>query len=229
MPQVVTISEARARGLSRYFTRDACPRGHVAERYVKARTCVICAASKKKVWADKNPEKVSAYNKRTNAINYSKTARQRYEKFLEWKADNPQKFREMKRADYLRNRDKRRAATKQWRENNLEFARELDRRKRAANPEQYRTYKRNAKARRKNALGSHTGEDVIAIFKAQKGKCAYCRDSLPKAGFHVDHIYPIILGGSNNRTNLQVTCAGCNLSKQARDPIVFAREIGMLI
>ena len=36
------LSEAKAQGLSKYFTGKPCPRGHVAERYVVQSNCSDC-------------------------------------------------------------------------------------------------------------------------------------------------------------------------------------------
>jgi 5-methylcytosine-specific restriction endonuclease McrA len=33
---------------------------------------------------------------------------------------------------------------------------------------------------------------------------------------HVDHIHPVLFGGTDDRTNLQALCAGCRLSKGDR-------------
>ena len=40
--KIVSLQEARARGLKRYFTGKSCPHGHVAERCVAHRCCVVC-------------------------------------------------------------------------------------------------------------------------------------------------------------------------------------------
>lgn len=42
----MTRTEARARGLKRYFTGRPCPAGHVAERYVSNYRCVECVPPK---------------------------------------------------------------------------------------------------------------------------------------------------------------------------------------
>jgi 5-methylcytosine-specific restriction endonuclease McrA len=33
---------------------------------------------------------------------------------------------------------------------------------------------------------------------------------------HVDHVMPVLLGGTHDERNLQALCAGCNLAKGAR-------------
>ena len=96
------------------------------------------------------------------------------------------------------------------------------------NIEKVRSYDRNRKARKGIINGSHSGEDISDIFKMQKGKCGYCRSKLGKK-YHVDHIMPLALNGSNSRDNLQILCVLCNLRKAARDPVEYAQSLGKLI
>lgn len=71
-------------------------------------------------------------------------------------------------------------------------------------------HKRRA-AMRENG-GSFTQMDVAEMYSGQDGKCVYCSCSL-ESGFHIDHIQPVIKGGSSDKSNLQLLCAKCNLSK----------------
>lgn len=90
----------------------------------------------------------------------------------------------------------------------------------------------NAHKRRARLLaaeGKHTAADLVAIFDSQGGRCAYCRDDLKKNKRHLDHIQPLVKGGSNSRENLQYLCRPCNLSKGAKDPVDFARSKGLLL
>lgn len=41
--------------------------------------------------------------------------------------------------------------------------------------------------------------------------CAYCGDT--EGPFHVDHIFPVSRGGTDDPENLTCACASCNLSK----------------
>lgn len=90
-------------------------------------------------------------------------------------------------------------------------------------------YDRNYKRRsiKSGNGGSYTSEDIKEIHDLQSGKCAYCKVLLDK--YHIDHIFPLYLGGSNDRSNLQLTCPTCNLSKGPKDPIVYAQSLGMLL
>jgi 5-methylcytosine-specific restriction endonuclease McrA len=83
---------------------------------------------------------------------------------------------------------------------------------RERNPELISALKRNYKARKKDAEGTHTGDDILALFDAQGGICVYCPAPLTD-GYHVDHRTPLSKGGSNWPDNLQLTCGTCNMKK----------------
>lgn len=50
---LITRTEARDRGLKRYFTGAPCSRGHIAERYVATWSCVVCSAVQIARWQAK--------------------------------------------------------------------------------------------------------------------------------------------------------------------------------
>lgn len=83
------------------------------------------------------------------------------------------------------------------------------------------------RAREAGAEGSFTKENVLEIFNRQKGKCAECKINLEK--YHIDHVMPLSLGGSNWPTNLQILCKTCNQKKHAKHPIDWAQENGRLL
>ena len=43
--------------------------------------------------------------------------------------------------------------------------------------------------------------------------------------YHVDHVIPLILGGSNGPENLVIACPRCNLSKGAKMPHEFSERL----
>lgn len=223
-PTIISCTEARALGLKRYFTGGLCPSGHCAPRYVSNRRCVACVRLEKAQWAKTNPSKVRAYDR----AYYQANRQLDLQRNRKWRAENPEKLRAIKRAEYRRNKASHQRRMRRYRELNPELLREAARRKVAKNPEKYASYARNRKARRRLAPGSHSGADVRAIHKAQKGKCAICRSAL-SGKYHVDHIQALANGGSNDPRNLQILCPPCNMRKGARDQIEFMRERGMLL
>ena len=59
------------------------------------------------------------------------------------------------------------------------------------------------------------------IFYRDRGRCQLCFKDLsglgrPVRDIHLDHIIPLAMSGSNDPTNFQLSCQGCNLSKGRR-------------
>jgi len=62
------------------------------------------------------------------------------------------------------------------------------------------------------------------LYREQRGLCIYSRDKLSLTvvgATHIDHIIPVNQGGTNDRENLQLLCAGCNLRKSDRSDAEF--------
>jgi 5-methylcytosine-specific restriction endonuclease McrA len=51
--------------------------------------------------------------------------------------------------------------------------------------------------------------------RIQRGRCAWCKYKLflPGRKVHIDHVDPLYLGGSNDPSNLVLSCARCNMRK----------------
>jgi 5-methylcytosine-specific restriction endonuclease McrA len=82
------------------------------------------------------------------------------------------------------------------------------------------------RARKRGAGGSYTRQDVVALYAAQNGLCHCCGVDL-RNGYQVDHIFPIALGGTNDKTNIQLLCPPCNRRKGAKPPDEFMRKHGV--
>lgn len=223
-PVIITRAQARAQGSKRYFTGKACKHGHVAERQVSNLTCMECTRIK-------------------NAADWHKRDREKHlQKRRDWRAANREKDNAGKRdrgqtpevkaykaAWFQANKARIQAKPRNNSASNVASAARWAK----ANPEKAREYsrmnRRNRRARAKNAGGSHTLADLAEILTAQCHRCAYCRADLKRVSKHVDHIMPLALGGSNGRANLQYLCRPCNQSKSARNPVDYARSIGLLL
>lgn len=55
----------------------------------------------------------------------------------------------------------------------------------------------------------------FAIFARDRFTCQYCGERAPDVILHVDHIYPVAAGGTNEADNLITACEACNLGKGA--------------
>ncbi len=211
MIEIISRKEAKARGLKHYFTGKPCKRGHIAIRIVREIACSEC----RKFYGKKYKDSRNA----SERARYAKNPEKHIAKVKRQYAKNGEIIRAKARAHHqkvYKDPEVRKAAqerTRQW---------ALD------HPEQARANARNAKYKRKNVPGQYTAADIAAIMKAQKRKCAYCRIKLDRK-YHIDHIQPVSKGGTNDRSNLQITCVQCNLGKGARDPIFHAQTLGMLL
>lgn len=96
------------------------------------------------------------------------------------------------------------------------------------NPERINAIRAARRARELNAEGRYTKEDIVFLFEMQGGKCACCRESIIRK-YHVDHIFPLSCGGTNDRGNLQLLCPSCNLQKSNKHPITFMQQKGFLL
>lgn len=162
-----------------------------------------------------------------------------------WLAANRERKQAMDRAYAAANREAARQRASEWyrqnksrpevkaaraayREATKEKQHLWNKRWRDDHPEECGVHARNRRAR-KRATGKHSVADLREIGVLQKGKCAYCTTRLTADNRHVDHITPLVRGGTNGRANLQLLCQPCNNRKHAKDPLDFAREIGRLI
>lgn len=96
---------------------------------------------------------------------------------------------------------------------------------RKQNPEKVKEFTHRRRGRKYGRLRNGT---IKSIFELQKGYCAICKDKLGKS-YHVDHIYPLALGGKHIEDNIQMLCANCNQKKSAKDPIQYMQELGFLL
>ena len=238
---IITRAEAKAAGLTRYFTGKPCKHGHVAERLTSNKGCLTCdkksirratyytknkdeICARKAEYSKQNPEKI----KETAAASYARNIEKRRAEARAAHHRNKDEVRARKAAYYAKNRDEILASKAAYYARNAEEIKAARKTYVNTNPEKIITHNRNRKAKKKAADGFHTKADIQRIHAAQGGKCAICRKKL-EPNFHVDHIKPLSKGGSNWPSNLQVACGPCNTRKRDRDPIDHMRSLGMLL
>jgi 5-methylcytosine-specific restriction endonuclease McrA len=207
------------------------------------RTCKICKSKVFKSWKEKDVDikrkraTIRQQNYRANNKEIVFAKRKAYrlankdqllKKHRQYVIENKDKIREREEKYKEKNRGKPRKSQAAYREKNKEKRKALRVAWEKANPEKVSARKRNRRARKRNAEGSHTAADIQQLLVLQKSKCAVCHTSI-KDGYHVDHVIPLILGGGNGKDNLQLLCPPCNLSKNAKHPIDFMQERGMLL
>lgn len=105
-------ADAKASGRKRYFTGNACPNGHVAERYTSTGSCCQCIEESTKRQADGGYFKKRYEEKKVEILAAQRaknSERSEYvcQKAKAWAALNPERVREIK----LRSKAKRRSSS----------------------------------------------------------------------------------------------------------------------
>ena len=156
-----------------------------------------------------------------------------------WRAANPEKSRAAGAAWHKANHDRDRANASAWKAANKDKilaynAANIDKIRAAsvawsaANPEKLKIYTQNRRALKRAAGGKLSHGLSERLFKLQRGLCPCCNQPLGD-DFHLDHIMPLSLGGSNTDQNMQLLRQRCNNQKHAKHPINFMQSRGFLI
>ncbi len=83
-----------------------------------------------------------------------------------------------------------------------------------------RSYTQRRRARKRNAEGSFTAEDIKDLYATQGGRCYYCSVEIEN-GYHIEHMVPLSRGGRNDVSNICLACAPCNLRKHTQTATEF--------
>jgi 5-methylcytosine-specific restriction endonuclease McrA len=218
MVDVISRSQAKAAGLKLYYSGIPCPHGHLSHRYVSTYKCLACSKN------ETEAHKILQRERYQSDQDYAESCRQKSrERYIRIKS-NPEKLasRRKKSAEYNR---VRRANDPAFLEKGRKVCRERKKMWGEDQKEKHRVHARNRKARMKGAVGRYTISDVRKTFSNQKGLCPACSADLSVVGYHVDHIIPIKLGGTNWPDNIQLLCPPCNLSKAAKHPDAWLSEL----
>lgn len=244
--QIITRKEAKEKGLSRYFTGEACKHGHISERTVCNGGCVEC----KNVWKTENPDwvvqwrqnnrlKIKEYNKNRCRKQYGREYHREYYKKRRAKLTNEEldvvraKGREANRRYYQNNKEKMRnraaeyrqregvAENKKeymsvWREENKEHRKQYAEKNKA----KYAAHCNGRRTRRLKARPSWVDKDAMdSLYEVSRTITA-------KTGVqhHVDHYYPLThkrICGLDVPWNLQIITADENAAKGNKMPEEF--------
>lgn len=196
------------------------------------------AHAAKKRWRENNREKYLKQKRETYArhrLSYLPSARLRANLY---RTRHPIKVKRAKKLWYQKNRLQAIAKIRAWIKANRQKVYANRRLYKAKNPKKWRRYARlwsrvyrrmNAnnpeyrqktllwnnrrRARKRNALGSHTIQEWLTTLRAWKWRCAYCGKKLTKKTATRDHIIALSRGGSDFIENIAPSCLSCNSSK----------------
>lgn len=190
----------------------------------------IAHLARRKSYREANREKIRMKSREWYAANRHRVAILSAIAISRLDPEKREKRRIARKKYQEKNADKNRARVKAWIAANPEKKRLNDAKHNALHPENLRARKRNYRARKRKAGGTHTRHEIKCLLEKQKYRCANssCRASI-KTRYRADHIQPISRGGSNWIKNIQLLCASCNWKKTNKDPIVWAQENGMLL
>ena len=127
------------------------------------------------------------------------------------------------------NQERKKASNAKWRESNIEKMRAYEAKWRAENPESIRIKNNNRRALKRKNGGKLSSGLSAKLFDLQRGMCACgCKQPLGDR-YHLDHIMPLALGGSNTDDNMQLLRSTCNQQKHAKHPVEFMQQRGFLL
>jgi 5-methylcytosine-specific restriction endonuclease McrA len=175
-----------------------------------------------KRYRQRHPERVEASVKKYRQAHPREAA----DRARAWRKANPDRVAEHEKrrkienttrhaVRYAKNKETMKPRAKQWRKDNPDKARDI-----------MSKHRHRRRMERSGSGENYTIKEIRALRKKAGGKCVYCDR---KGRMTIDHIVPLKRGGSNAIRNIQFACKSCNSSKNDRDPIDFARSLGMLL
>jgi 5-methylcytosine-specific restriction endonuclease McrA len=164
-------------------------------------------------------ERLRAKDKRYREVNGAARRRRRVARYTA----NKEAISEQRRRDYAANPEPIREHSRRWAHLNAEKKRAQDNAYRAANPETKKLAHHARRARLRNAPGSHTVQQWLALIEQFGGACGYCGLTIPLLR---DHRVPLSRGGSNDIDNIIPACRSCNARKHAKTEAEFRAICG---
>lgn len=202
-----------------HFIGKPCAKCETRVRYKCNKRCVACRKSRGGRTREQRAKRreYDARNKDKKAA----CARRHYQKHKEKIKARVKKYRE-ENIEEVRKREKRykennkaavREVKRRWRQNNLQRSNDTVKRWQKNNPDKFKTIQNNYRARRRKAKGSFTSDEWSNLCKKYDSTCLRCgsQDKMT-----VDHVVPLVKGGTNYIENIQPLCRSCNASKGAK-------------
>lgn len=190
-----------------YATRKALPHHKEAARsaalrfYYRHKDRLLAAnKDRAKAYREKNKERLSKLKS-----DYVKAHREEHNaRGRRWKANNPDKAKEM---------------WKRYKEKYPDQIKLRNKLRRQTHPEKRSEY---AHRRRARQMGNTTDKTAVPFFAFVRSKkriaCYYCGKMIPGKSAHIDHIIALAKNGNHASENLCASCAECNQKKSDKLP-----------
>jgi 5-methylcytosine-specific restriction endonuclease McrA len=173
-------------------------------------------------YIEENPDKV-----RESKEKYRKEhpeASQEYSK--QFRLKYPERIKATNKRSRKKHPQTKRDVEKRYRERHPEKAYARRKKWGIENPQRLLDYSRARRAKKKNAGGSHTNEELLILYVIQQGKCCWCGQPMGNKitdrhlhhfeNFTEDHIKPLSKGGNDYIANIVLACWRCNCSRQEK-------------
>lgn len=223
--EIISLAEARERGIKYYFTGKACKHGHVAERFVPNGTCTECIRLNDAKYRQKNADKLSE----RKAKYYQKNSEEIRTKQAKYRHENADKVRANDRNWYKLRVDGMRENDPELYQKKAEENRAYRARFRIENPGYDARYKQENRDKVSANLAKRRAAKIQRLPKwfdefdqlvmAEAASLARRREIATGIDWHVDHMIPLLAieaSGLHCANNLQVIPGVMNLKKLNR-------------
>lgn len=241
---IISRAEAKARGLTRYFTGKPCKHGHIAERRVEG-GCIECIRERERLpdamerrrirkrrsydpelagaqrLADlENRRKIARESARRRRAAEPQIRIRDRENARRWVEEHPEKRRSYLQENADKIKKRLRDNAKRRRRENPDGERARVNRWRALNPERTsdsnRIHLQKRRAQKAAAPNTFTLAEWL-VLSARSSHCHWCRRlfTATRRRTH-DHVIPLVAGGANTLENSVCACRECNCRKQAQ-------------
>ena len=194
--------------------------------------CKRCDSGASHKWREANRERHNEKNRKWREANreehkelsrkwYEANSERKKETNQKWYEANLQRAKENNRNWRETNPERKKEINRKWQQLNPERVKEKCRKWHRSNPKKVAALQQKRRARKANADGTATAEQIKARFQYHENRCYYCGDN--ESGLHVEHRIPLSRGGSNWPSNLVPACPTCNLSKGTKTEKEFLK------
>jgi 5-methylcytosine-specific restriction endonuclease McrA len=138
----------------------------------------------------------------------------------QWAANNRDRCNAISRKWNASNAVKKRELNEQYRQANQQAINENRKQQRKQDPSMERVKTAIRRARKRESGGQLSKNIVQQLLERQNNRCTCCGRTLGDK-YHLDHIVPLSLGGTNTDANVQLLLPKCNLQKHNSTPEKF--------